>query len=493
VTTLLPSPCLVVLVGPSGAGKTTWAQAHFRAEQIVSSDRLRAIVGEGEDDLAASDDAFAILEAIVAHRLRRRLTTVIDTLGLDPVRRARWLATAADHDLARVCIVFTTTVAECRVRNRGAGKSVPERVLSQQVRQLREQRAAIDAEGFDLVIEPTVVRTAPRKIARTAPLAEQQAAEPVGLRFGLQIPVFTWNGGPTEIRTRLRDIAHAAEQAGFTSIWVMDHFRQIPMFGPPWHDMLESYTTLAYLAGITERARLGTLVTGVTYRNVAHLGKIVATLDVLSGGRAVCGLGIGWFEAEHQAYGWPFPSVAERYALLEDALQLLPLQWGKGSPAFEGHTLRVPEALCYPRPLQAHVPILVGGNGERRTLRLAAQFADACNIIGDVDVVTRKVAVLHGHCDAVGRDREAVEVTQLSTTIVGRDASEVDALVEQFRPRRQSAERYAETANAGTTDDQIGRFRALADAGVSNAIVSFPDLGDGDPIERFAAVVGAFS
>ena len=315
----------------------------------MSSDRLRAIVGEGEDDLAASDDAFAILEQIVEHRLRRRLTTVIDTLGLDPVRRQRWLATAHRRDLARVCVAFPTTVAECRARNRGAGKSVPERVLSQQVRQFREQRDAIDDEGFDLVIEPTPVRTAPRKIASTAPLAQQQATSPVGLQFGLQIPVYTWPGGPSEIRTRLRDIVGAAEQAGFSSIWVMDHFRQIPMFGSPWLDMLESYTTLGYLAGVTERARLGTLVTGITYRNVAHLGKIVATLDVLSGGRAACGLGVGWFEAEHHAYGWPFPTIDERYALLEDALQLLPMQWGKGHPRpSRGRTLRVPEALCYP-------------------------------------------------------------------------------------------------------------------------------------------------
>jgi F420-dependent oxidoreductase-like protein len=418
---------------------------------------------------------------------------VIDTLGLDTQRRSNWLALARRHDLSPVCVAFSTTVSECRARNRSAGKAVPERVLSQQVRQFRKQRAALDDEGFDLVIEPTTVRTAPRKIASTAPLASRQVVDPTGLRFGLQVPVYTWPGGPSEIRARLRDVAVAAEQAGFSSIWVMDHFRQIPMFGSAWLDMLESYTTLAYLAGITERARLGTLVTGITYRNVAHLGKIVATLDVLSGGRATCGLGVGWFEAEHRAYGWPFPTLDERYALLEDALQFLPVQWGKGTPGFVGRVLRVPEALCYPRPLQAHIPMLVGGNGERRTLRLAARFADACNIIGDVDVVARKVAVLHAHCDAVGRDRDSVEVTQLSTTIVGRDASEVTAIVERLRPGRWSAERYASTANAGTVADQIGRFRSLADAGVRCAIVSFPDLGDGAPIERFAAVVDAFS
>jgi alkanesulfonate monooxygenase SsuD/methylene tetrahydromethanopterin reductase-like flavin-dependent oxidoreductase (luciferase family) len=230
----------------------------------------------------------------------------------------------------------------------------------------------------------------------------------------------------------------------------------------------------------------------VTYRNVAHLGKIIATLDVLSGGRAVCGLGLGWFRAEHDAYGWEFPPVDARYARLEDALQVLPMLWGKGAPAFEGRVLRVPDTTCYPRPLQDRVPILVGGNGERRTLRLAARYADACNIIGDVDVVTRKVAALHAHCDELGRDHSAVEVTQLSTALVGRDASDVGALVERLRPRRQGGERYAASVNAGTVADHIGRFRALADAGVQSAIVSFPDLGDPDPVERFGAVIDAF-
>jgi len=490
---VLPSPCLVVLVGPSGAGKTTWAHGHFLADQIVSSDRLRAIVGESQDDLAASDDAFTILEQVVAHRIRRRLTTVVDTLGLDTSRRASWLAMARRHDVSTVCVAFATTLAECRARNRLAGKPVPERVLAQQVRELRAQRSALEEEGYDLLLEPARVRTAPRHIARAAPLVARQALEPRSLQFGLQIPVFTWPGGAAEIRTRLSALASTAEQAGFTSIWVMDHFRQIPMFGAAWHDMLESYTALAYLAAVTEHARLGTLVSSVTYRNVAHLGKIVATLDVLSGGRAACGIGLGWFDAEARAYGMPFPSVDERYAVLEDALQLLPLLWGKGTPAFEGRVLHVPEALCYPRPLQDRIPLLVGGNGERRTLRLAARYADACNIIGDVDVVTRKVRALHEHCVAFGRDPRAVEVTQLSTTLLGRDASEVDSAVERLRPRRQSPERYATSVNAGTVTDQIGRFRSLADAGVHTAIVSLPDLAETGPIERFSEVIKAFA
>ena len=265
------------------------------------------------------------------------------------------------------------------------------------------------------------------------------------------------------------------------------------MFGPAWHDMLESYTTLAYLAAATERVRLGTLVTGVTYRNVAHLGKIVATLDVLSGGRAVCGLGLGLVPRRARRVRLGVPAASTRGTRCwRTRCRYCRCCGARARPRSTAESCRSRTRTCYPRPLQAHVPILVGGNGERRTLRLAAQYADACNIIGEVDVVHRKVAVLHAHCDDLGRDRDAVEVTQLSTTLVGRDASEVGALVEQLRPRRQGAERYAASVNAGTVADQIGRFRALADAGVQTAIVSFPDLADADPVDRFAPVVAAF-
>src|SRR5204863_7533790 len=161
--------------------------------------------------------------------------------------------------------------------------------------------------------------------------------------FGLQISRFGFPGHPATTAATLAQIARAAEQTGFTSLWVMDHFLQIPQVGREWEDMLESYTTLGYLAGVTERIRLGTLVTGITYRNIAHLAKIVATLDVVSGGRAMCGLGAAWFEREHTLYGWDFPTLNRRYALLEDALQLLPLMWGPGSPSFEGRIINVPE------------------------------------------------------------------------------------------------------------------------------------------------------
>ena len=205
----------------------------------------------------------------------------------------------------------------------------------------------------------------------------------------------------------------------------MDHMRQIPMHGPPWSDILESWTTLAHVAGCTERLRVGTLVTAPTFRNVAHLAKIVASLDVLSGGRVDCGLGLGWFADEHVAYGWSLPTVDVRYALLEDALQLLPHMWGPGSKPFHGRVLEVPDTTCYPRPLQPRVPIMVGGSGERRTLRLAAQYADVCNLFGDTTTVARKVHVLRQHCAQVGRDPVDVSVSHLSTVLVGDDVAAV--------------------------------------------------------------------
>ena len=176
------------------------------------------------------------------------------------------------------------------------------------------------------------------------------------LEFGLQISRFTWPGGAEEIGPRLASIAPAAEEAGFTSIWVMDHFLQIPGVGREWEEMLDSYTTLGYLAAVTSRARLGVLVTGITYRNLAHLGKIVATLDVLSGGRAMCGLGAAWFAREHKLYGWEFPPARRRYELLEDALELLPLLWGPGSPAFHGRTIDVPGSDLLPEAVAGARP-----------------------------------------------------------------------------------------------------------------------------------------
>jgi F420-dependent oxidoreductase-like protein len=297
------------------------------------------------------------------------------------------------------------------------------------------------------------------------------------MRFGLQIGRFTWPGGPAETGARLAAIARAAEDAGFSSLSVMDHFVQIPTVGREWEDMLESTATLGFLAASTSSIRLGALVSGITYRNLAHVAKIVATLDVLSGGRAFCGLGAAWSAREHELYGWTFPSLAERYDLLEDALELLPLMWGKGTPSYEGRRTTIPAATCYPRPLQDHVPIVVGGSGERRTLRLVARHADACNLFGDPAAVTRKIEVLRAHCADAGRDPSTITVTNLSSAAIlgaSADAAGRDGAV------------------VATVDEQIGRYRAWAEAGVQEAVVALRLDGTPAQVEAFAPVVAAF-
>ena len=482
----LPDPCLVVLVGPGASGKSTWATENFRPEQIVSSDRLRALVGTGEDDLDASADAFAVLDEMVRMRVGRGLTTVIDTLGLDAVRRRRWLHLARESQMPAVAVTFDVPAATCRENNRTRPRPVPAAVLAQQAKAWARVRPLLSQEGFTDVIAAAPVRTVGEPFAGARAAAERQQHSPVGLRFGLHLGTFDSGSGAATLPGWLRQRATRAESAGFDAIYVMDHFRQIPQLGRPWDDFLESYTTLAYLAACTERVRLGTLVTGITYRNVAHLGKIVATLDVLSGGRAVCGLGLGWFAAEHAAYGWPFPSVPQRYDLLQDALELLPLLWGPGSPAYSGRVLSVPQALCYPRPLQPHVPIIVGGAGEKRTLRLAAQHADTANVMGDLATVRRKAAVLAEHCANTGRQ---VSLSHLSTVLVAPGARELPERVEAARPRGASPARFSAMVNAGTVADHVGRFRELAEAGVSEVMVRLVDTAS---LEAMAEVIAQF-
>lgn len=482
----LPSPCLVVLAGPVASGKSTWAAAHFRPDEVVSGDRLRAVVGAGEDDIAASADAFALLEEIVTRRVTRGLTTVIDTTGLDPADRARWRDLARTHRMASVAVAVDTPAAECRARNRARPHPVPAAVLTAQLRAWPAVRDAVRTEGFDQVIAPEPVRVVAPAFATAGAAVVRQQERPVGLRFGLHLSTFP--GGAATLAPRLREIAAGAEAAGFDAIYVMDHFRQIPQVGRAWDDFLESFTTLAWLAACTDRVRLGTLVAGVTYRNVGHLAKIVATLDVLSGGRAVCGLGLGWFEAEHRAYGWPFPPVGERYALLEDALRALPVLWGPGAKPFHGTVVDLPDTAGYPRPLQEHVPVVLGGGGERRTLRLAARYADVANVLGDAATVARKAAVLREHCAGTGR---AVELSHLTTALVGADGAEVDALVDRLRPRGADPARYAAGVHAGTVEDQVGRFRELAEAGVAEVVLRLPGE-EARALERMATVIAAF-
>ena len=471
----LPDPCLVVLVGATASGKSHWAARWFHPGQVVSSDRLRAVVGTGERDLRASRDAFELLDAIVAKRLARRLTTVIDSTGLDAGRRAAWRALAARHGVPAFAVVVEAPDALVRERNRARVDPVPAKVVAGQLAEVAAAAGALAAEDWASVVAAGPVALVPPALVGALDAAGRQQAAPMRLEFGLQVSRFGFPGAPAATAATLAEVAQAAEAAGFTSLWLMDHVIQIPQVGREWEDMLESFTTLGFLAGVTRTIRLGTLVSGITHRSVPHLAKCVATLDVLSGGRALCGLGAAWFEREHRLYGWAFPPLAERFARLEDALELLPLMWGKGSPPFEGRTLTVEAAVCYPRPLQERIPILVGGSGERRTLRLVARHADACNLFGDPDTVRRKVAVLHAHCETEGRDPAEVTVTHLGSARV----------LAAGEPR----------AGAGdaTAAEQVGRYRELAEAGVGTAIVALADASGPAAVARFAEVIAAFS
>jgi len=485
-----------VLIGISGSGKSSWAAAHFEASQIVSSDRLRGVVGESEADQAASADAFAIIDMIVAARLRRALTTVIDSTGLDSETRRGWRELAARHGVPCVAVIVDTPAVEARRRNAARDRRVPGDVISQQATRFSSTLTSLPSEGFDQVITAQPVRVVAPGIPTadaTRPLPSGGSTGPGprrdGLRFGLQLSSFGVPQ-PVSLGERLRDVAVRAEAAGFDSLWVMDHMRQLPQLGRPWEDMPEAVAALGFLAAATSRVTVGCLVHCVTYRNVGLLAKSLATLDVLSGGRAWCGLGAGSYQAEHLAYGWPFPPARERLDLLEDALQALPLLWGPGAPGFTGRRISVPEAMSYPRPVAGSIPILVGGGGARRTLRLVAQYADASNLFGDPAAVADKVAVLHRHCREVGRDPAAVEVSHLSTALVARDAGELQRIVARRRPATGHA-RWAAATNPGTVEDHVLRVKALRGAGVDHVIVALDDVWSKGPVETYAEVIAA--
>jgi F420-dependent oxidoreductase-like protein len=470
----LPDPCLVILVGATASGKSHWASQHFPADQIVSSDRLRAVVGTGERDQRASKDAFEVLDLIVAKRLRRRLTTVIDSTGLDLKRRKAWRSLADQNKMAAYAIKFETPEHLVHERNKAKDAPVPNKVVGAQLKSAANVAEQLSSEGFAGVHPPGPVTLVPPDLLTAPHAALRQRENPMTLEFGLQLSRFDFDGHPQTTGETLTAIAQAAEEVGFTSLWVMDHFVQIPQIGREWEDMPESYTTLSYLAGVTTRLRLGTLVTGVTYRNIAHLAKIIATLDVLSGGRAMCGIGAAWFEREHQLYGWDFPSLTQRYERLEDALELLPLMWGPGAPSFEGRTITVSDATCYPRPLQERIPILIGGGGEKRTLRLVAKHADACNLFGDPDTVRHKLGVLRDHCAAENRDPDEIDVTHTAPARVIADEDERSG------------------QGAATIEEHIGRCRELAEAGVQTEIVGLADAEGAESVRRFAEVIAAF-
>jgi F420-dependent oxidoreductase-like protein len=288
------------------------------------------------------------------------------------------------------------------------------------------------------------------------------------MKIGLQIPNFTWPGGPVTISRRLAQIARAADEAGFASLWVMDHFFQIGSrdramgLGPAEDEMLESYSTLSYLAGLTRNVKLGTLVTGLIYRHPGLLVKTVSTLDVLSGGRAYLGIGAAWFEREAKGLGVPFPPVAERFERLEEALQITRQMWSDNNGPYQGKYYQLAETLNSPQPLsRPHPPVLIGGSGEKKTLRLVARYADACNLftMAGIDTVRAKLDVLKRHCDAVGRPYAEIEKTTLGSA--------------HLAPGQQ------------TPADIIAHCRTLAGVGIQHAIFNMPNVDEIKPLETF--------
>lgn len=249
--------------------------------------------------------------------------------------------------------------------------------------------------------------------------------------IGLHIADFTFPAGPAGLAEDLARVATAAEDAGFARISVMDHVWQIGVLGPPEHEMLEAYTTLGFLAARTSRVELLAWVTAVTYREPGMLAKLVSTLDVLSGGRAMLGIGAAWNDEEARGLGLSFPPTAERFERLEETLQIVQQMWGESEEPYVGKHYRLDRTLNRPQPLR-RPPILIGGGGERKTLRLVAQYAQACNLFAGPDL-ERKLDVLRGHCEAVGRPYEDIEKTVMLALDPGERGEKVDALLEQLR------------------------------------------------------------
>ena len=297
--------------------------------------------------------------------------------------------------------------------------------------------------------------------------------------FGLQLPNFSFPGPfggpdaepvPTEgMFEHVAGLAGVAEDVGFESVWVMDHFWQLPPLGGPDQPILEGYTLLGALAARTQRVKLGTLVTGVTYRNPALLAKMVTTLDVISGGRAILGIGAAWYEEEHAALGFEFPPVSERMHRLEQAVQICRAMFTEDAPSFNGMHYRIDGAKNVPRPIQqGGPPILVGGSGEKRTLRIVARYADMCNIHGSAATIKRRLDILRAHCDEVGRDYSEITTTRRGSLIVTESEEEADGLAKMLRDA--AGPEFDEQFTVGTEEQVLEQVGMLVDAGLDSLI-----------------------
>jgi F420-dependent oxidoreductase-like protein len=312
------------------------------------------------------------------------------------------------------------------------------------------------------------------------------------MRFGLQHPSFSFDykdNDTSQIFHSLESLVTSAEEKGFDSFWVMDHFHQLQMMGAPGEPMLEGWTTISALAGVTKKIKLGTLVTGIIYRHPSILAKIGATLDVLSKGRLFMGVGAGWNEEESLAYGIAssFPSIRERLDRLEEAIQIIRKMWtDEPTATFVGRYYQIKNSYCNPKPIQRpSPPILVGGEGEKRTLEIVAKYADACNLFGSPETVKRKLDVLKEHCTKVGRDYDSILKTKLGGVLIDNDEEEAKKRVNLIL-KGMSEQQIKEYIIYGTADSVLQQIEMLEKVGIQYFIVNLEPSRQFDELESFA-------
>jgi F420-dependent oxidoreductase-like protein len=315
------------------------------------------------------------------------------------------------------------------------------------------------------------------------------------MKFGLQHPSFSYDydrKDVSQIAVSLKNLIRNAESSDFDSFWVMDHFHQISAVGKPQEPMLEGWTTISFLAAVTSKIKLGTLVTGIIYRYPSLLAKVGATLDVLSNGRLFMGIGAAWNYEESAAYGIPFPSTKDRFLMLEEAVQVIRKMWskeeggGNTATSSNGKFYKLHDAYCNPKPVQEPMPpIMIGGSGERKTLKIVAKYADACNIFGSPETIRRKLSSLSEHCKTVNRDYNTILKTKLTRIIIANEEELVKKRVnESFIGISEETRR--EFAIYGTPEQIIDQIELFKEAGIDYLIVNFEPQRESESLELFA-------
>ncbi|MGO9971248.1 MAG: LLM class F420-dependent oxidoreductase [Solirubrobacteraceae bacterium] len=300
----------------------------------------------------------------------------------------------------------------------------------------------------------------------------------VPLTLDLHLPNFNYPGvGPDKLFDTLIDIALTAEGSGFSSVSLMDHLHQIPPVGPEENWMFDGSTMLSAIAARTSKLSLGTLVGGVTYRNPALLAKITTTVDVVSGGRAWHGIGAAWFDGEHRAYGFEFPPLKERFERLEEALQITRAMFTQERATFHGEHFHVDGAYNNPKPIRGDIPILIGGSGERKTLRMVAQYADGCNLFGDTETARHKLGVLEEHCEKLGRDPAEITKTAMAVVLIAPTHEAAAAKLDAMRAAGVPEIRL-QSAMAGEPDAVAAKAAELREVGIEGLTISMPDVHD---------------